>query len=221
MHSTKTTVIARLLVAGLVLAAFGCGATRNGGGTGDPVPRLSHPQPETAGLRAGLAVKYHRYRFRSVKKSNEKTELRHIDDMPDVAAMEMKGYDGPPVTRLTHRAGRGGEVFDSGADRLICVQLRGLIRFDRAGEYRLRAESNDGVRIFVDDRLVIDDPSWHSDRMSRPATVDIREPGWYPLLVRYYQRKGTSALLLHWQPPGDEGFALVPAEAYAHLKNPS
>ena len=36
----------------------------------------------------------------------------------------------------------------------------------------------------------------------------------------YFERKGTSTLELYWKQPGDEdgGMALVPAEAFAHLK---
>ncbi len=56
-------------------------------------------------------------------------------------------------------------------------------------------------------------------------TLQVVEPhlngpgGDVPVLL-YDVRKGTSTLELYWKQPGDEdgGMALVPAEAFAHLK---
>jgi hypothetical protein len=169
------------------------------------------PIPAASSLRPGLSVKYYK------PKRPSSRQMRHISEMPDVQAMGEKGLSGEPVRQLSHRAGRGGTVFNSGFDRLVYVQLLGVIHFTRTGEYTLKVESNDGVRIFLDGRRILDDPTVHSDRFSEPATLHIGEPGHYPLLVRYFQRKGSSALLLYWKKPGDNDFKIVPAEAYAHV----
>ena len=59
-----------------------------------------------------------------------------------------------------------------------------------AGEYTLRAISDDGVRVWVDGRLVIDDWSPHESRVD---TAPIG-PGRHELRVEYYQVNGWSEL---------------------------
>ena len=49
------------------------------------------------------------------------------------------------------------------------------------------------------------------------AVQSIEEAGWYPMLIKYFQKKGTAALSLYWKPPGAAEFSVIPAEAYAHL----
>ena len=95
--------------------------------------------------------------------------------------------------------------------------MRGMIHFTDTGEYVFQAISNDGVRFYINDVLVIDDPAQHSDRYSRRSAVDIQRKGWYPIMVEYYQRKGTAALGLFWKLPGRNDFIPVPGEAYGHL----
>jgi len=47
----------------------------------------------------------------------------------------------------------------------------------------------------------------------------VDQEGWYDLRVRYFQRKGSAALSLLWQPPGQMDFTPVPAEAYGHNRS--
>jgi hypothetical protein len=67
--------------------------------------------------------------------------------------------------------------------------------------------------------VVLEDPDVHADRYSEPATVTVPAAGWYKLAITYFQKKYSSALQLSWKPPGGGDFALIPAEAYAHLKS--
>ena len=53
--------------------------------------------------------------------------------------------------------------------------------------------------------------------MTGPVQATVAEPGWYPLDILYFERKGTSTLQLFWLPPGASGDrVLVPAEAFGH-----
>ena len=98
--------------------------------------------------------------------------------------------------------------------------MDGFIKLSHTGEYWFKALANDGIRVFVSEQLVVDDPEWHEygDRYSSPLNMILSEPGWYPLRVRYFQRKGTAALKLYWKRPGDKEFAIIPEEAYAHTE---
>ena len=201
---SKRTLIATLMAGGLFLIlATGCAVTPEGPAAFTVVPEPALPLT-AENLQPGLAVLYFDHKF-----------VRHLDALPPAEVVRQKGRSGPAVPYLNHQFGRG-EVFDSGTNRGIAMELRGLIRLDRAGTYGFQANTNDGFCFFSDDRLLLDDPAWHSDRLSPEALAVITEPGWYAIHIRYFQRKGTSTLQLYWKPPQDDAFAIVPARVLAH-----
>ena len=165
----------------------------------------ANPQPTDDSLRPGLSVVYYFDYF-----------ARHLDPLADIAATPARGRAGKPIPYLNHRFGKG-KVFDSGASRGVAMRMKGLLRFPESGEYTFRAISNDGLRIRVADALIIDDPDQHSDRYAVQAIVVIRQKGWYPLAVEYFQRKGTATIALFWRGPSAKAFEQVPASSFAHL----
>lgn len=167
-------------------------------------PDVSLMQPEDAKMSPGLAVIYF---FK---------KLRHIDEMPPEDEIAKEGRPGKPILFLDHRFDKG-VIFDSGKKQAVGVRMSGFIRFAQAGRYDLQANSNDGIRIFVAGRMIVDDPKVHADRMTVPGIVIIDKPGWYPVLIQYFQRKGTATLQLFWRVPGSDKYRILPAAAYAHL----
>ena len=139
----------------------------------------------------------------------------HIDQLPSGTAAIQKGKPGKPILLLDHNFSNQ-DVFDSGQRSGVGLELNGLIRLSPAGSYRFKALSNDGIRVYIGGRMVLDDPDVHGDRFCGPSTVTVDQEGWYDLRVRYFQRKGSAALSLQWQPPGQKDFTPVPAEAYGH-----
>jgi len=161
---------------------------------------------DAASIKPGLAVLY------------VEEFYRHINEMPTGERALKEGKPGRPIPYLNHRFGNG-PVYDSGLSRGVGVQMNGFIRFPSPGRYLLKAKSNDGIRIFIDKKMIIDDPHFHSegDRFSREAPVEIGAPGWHSFFLQFFQRKGTSMLELYWQPPGRADFSIVPAEAFGHI----
>jgi len=166
-----------------------------------------HPQPAGTALVPGLAVAYFYNYF-----------ARHLNPLTSGNVPNKEGTPGQPIPFLNHQFGRG-EVFGSGQSRGVAMRMQGLLRFANSGSYTLLALSNDGLRIYLNDQLVIDDPAWHAhgNQYSVRAIAEIAQPGWFPIKVEYFQRKGTAAIGLFWRRPGADGFAPVPAEAYAHI----
>ena len=158
-----------------------------------------------ASIKPGLAVLYFEEFY------------RHINRMPTGETALKEGKPGKPIPYLNHRFG-DGPVFDSGLSRGVGVQMTGFIRFPSAGLYLMKAKSNDGIRIFINNEMIIDDPIVHSggDRFSREASVSVDKPGWYSFFLQYFQRKGTSMLELYWRLPGQADFSIVPADAFGH-----
>ena len=159
---------------------------------------------DTDKLKPGLAVLYFKHPF-----------VRSLDALPQGEAARARGWTGPPIADLNHQFGRG-DVFDSGTNRGIALELNGYIRLEAPGTYYFQANSNDGIRLYLGSQRLLNDPEWHSDRITPEAPFTADQPGWYSLRLRYFQRKGTASLQLYWKPPGKNHFSIVPAKALAH-----
>ncbi len=142
-------------------------------------------------------------------------KIRHIDEMPGVKWMAKNGLPGKPIQMIDHQFGNG-DVFDSGKSHRVCVQIQGYVSFRESGRYQIKANSNDGIRVFLDNKMILNDPDIHADRFTPAAEIDIKQPGKYAVLVRYFQRKGSATLELYWKTPGAETFVIIPAMAYSH-----
>ncbi len=200
----RYTMVTVLLLAGFFLA--GCASVEDGGfarQTAAPIPEMD------AGLKPGLAVLYFPRRF-----------VRHVDALPRGEEAIGKGVSGSPVTNLNRRFGRG-QVFGSGTNRGIGLEMSGFILLEKPGRYQFQVNSNDGFRLFMDGRMLVEDPAWHAsgDRMTPPAEFNVSEPAWYSLRIRYFQRKGTAAFQVFWQPPGATEFTPVPGRVLAHRES--
>lgn len=170
----------------------------------DPITGVSafSPQPADADLKAGLAVTYSYERY------------VHVDEIETLRNPVI----GEPLANIAHRT-RDGNVLTASQAMLVGAHIRGLIRFDTAGTYQFRIESNDGVKAKIGGQQIWVDPEIHGNRWSPPLPVVIKTPGWYELWINYYQKKGTSALRLAWTPPGVAEEEIVPPSVLAHLEN--
>lgn len=143
--------------------------------------------------------------------------FRNVHEIPDGdRAILQEGRPGSPVLMINNQFGQN-EVFDSGRNRGVGVQMKGFIHLDQMGRYEFQALSNDGVEIVIDGNSILVDPDVHGDRLSKIGTLTSQEARWHPLMVKYFQRKGTAALKVFWKTPGEEEFEVIPAEAYGHL----
>jgi hypothetical protein len=64
------------------------------------------------------------------------------------------------------------------------------------GRYTFTTYSDDGVRLYVDERLVLD--SWRPMRGSRSATLNLSE-GKHTVRLEYFERSGVALVELAWQ----------------------
>ena len=139
---------------------------------------------------------------------------RNVDQMPTGSKIG-KGRPGKVVPYLNHNFDKG-QVFDSGRGRGVGVRLTGQLLITQPGQITFKAKSNDGIRVFINDQVVLNDPDVHSDRYKESSPLEFSAPGYYNLTVLYFQRKGTAAIELWWKLPGAQDFSIIPAEAYAH-----
>jgi hypothetical protein len=162
------------------------------------------PQPQASAIKPGLQATFHFTYVRSIHALRSFAEPR-------------KGDGSQILPKLYYKFGPGN-VFNTDRDNGVGAHIVGLIKFDKPGTYRFEVTSNDGIRIVIGGKLVFEDPEVHSDDTSDPIPVKIDKPGWYPLDVWYYERKGTSTIQVRWKLPGQAGeFVPVPASAFGHV----
>ncbi|KAA6436835.1 hypothetical protein FQ330_00455, partial [Agrococcus sediminis] len=95
------------------------------------------------------------------------------------------------------------------------TRLTGLVTFPTTGAYRFSALSDDGVRIWIDDRLVLD--SWVSGATERVAPADVTASAGQVSRIRIEHFDGGYGAQLHlkWKTPGQTQAVVVPATALA------
>lgn len=139
--------------------------------------------------------------------------FRHMDQMPSHARFGRSARPADPVPNIDYQW-NDGPVFGTSHSRGVCFEVSGFIFFDQPGIYMFKAKSNDGMRLYIDGKLILEDPDVHSDRWCKPGSVTVTKTGKQPFLLRYFQRKGTAALSLYWQKPEDQEYGVVPASAF-------
>ena len=215
MKCFMSRCIATMMLSWMIIALTSCGSMQHIESKGDSSALESVPWPQPAfsptekkQTSPGLSVVYF-YK-----------KIRHINEMPDSERMAEKGVPGEPIPMIDHQFGLG-EVFGSGESKGVCVQMQGYLNFKNTGVYRIKANSNDGIQVFLDNQRILNDPDVHAARFTSTAEIEIMQPGHYAVLVRYFQRKGTATLEMYWKTPGSETFDIIPAMAYSHDSDPS
>ena len=207
--STYGSLLMALLVSGIILT--GCVTTQTESErkkipfTFTDLTPIT-PQPDAASIQGGLSVWY----LTDIK-------YEHVGEMPKGDPPYSWGFAGKPILILDRKFEPQEKVFDSGQHRRVAMQMDGMIQFPTSGQFAIMALSNDGIRVYIGEKRVINDPAWHGDEFSRKNRLEISASGWYPFKVKYFQRLGTAALQLFWKKPGDEDFGIIPAEVYGHL----
>ncbi|MFF8103357.1 ricin-type beta-trefoil lectin domain protein [Streptomyces sp. NPDC016640] len=97
---------------------------------------------------------------------------------------------------------------DFGLENNFVTQVVGNLDAPQTGDYTFRLTSDDGSRLWIDDKLVIDHDGLHG---ADPKDGTVRLPaGHHALRIEHFERDGGQQITLAWQPPGAGGFAVVP-----------
>ncbi|MBB5907921.1 hypothetical protein BKA25_002237 [Actinoalloteichus hymeniacidonis] len=93
------------------------------------------------------------------------------------------------------------------ADRFV-TEVSGYLNVDTAGTYDFRLTSDDGARLFLGDTEVVDNGGVHGE-IPKDGSIDL-DPGYHALHIDHFDGDFDQRLLLEWQPPGADGFTVVP-----------
>jgi RHS repeat-associated protein len=89
------------------------------------------------------------------------------------------------------------------------ARLTGLITFPQAGDYQLRAFADDGVRVWLNDVLILD--RWYDGGLNGDSiTFTVSAGEVRRIRIEQYENAGGAALKLLWRTPGAADFVTVP-----------
>ncbi len=70
----------------------------------------------------------------------------------------------------------------------------------QSGRYRFQAWADDGIRVYIDDQLIVDE--WHS-ASDEVYTIDLGLDGMRRIVVEYYERGGEARIRFWWKRTGN------------------
>ncbi len=143
----------------------------------------------------------------------------HIAAPPNLAYRYYEGswQNLPDLDGLQPAATGLAEGFDVGVARRhneYALRFEGVFEADRAGDYTFHLASDDGSRLFVDGKLVVDNDGIHPNQEASGRLA--LSKGRHRLVVTYFQGGGEDELEVRYEGPGlnlrDLGPVLLPPE---------
>ncbi len=93
------------------------------------------------------------------------------------------------------------------------IRWTGQITIPLAGSYRFVTRSDDGVRLWLGDQLLIDNFTPHPEIEDRSAPITLNSGQSYNLRLEYFERTAISVIRLMWIRPGQTNPEVIPSTA--------
>jgi beta-glucosidase len=209
------------------IAVVGPDAANYAAGEGSSLTVTFHPVTVLDGLQrsAGESVKLVQIPFKSLDGRTIADFAKASKFEGDTLAAEFfnnRDLQGAPVARTDRSIAfewrHNNEMpIDGITTRSFSARWTGKIRPSESGPYVFAVNSDDGSRVKLDDKTIIDDWSNHATRV-RTATVNLTAGQTYALAVEYYNDRGSAIIDFGWgKPPelltSDDRAAIARADA--------
>jgi len=132
------------------------------------------------------------------------------DTPPEISQLRADYYDGRNfdtfketlvVDELNYSWGTGAPESSLVGTDNFSIRFLANLRAPQDGTYTFYTSSDDGVRLWVNSQLVIDDWSNHSPR-TRSGTIDLLANELADIRMEYYENGGGAVIKLEWSGPG-------------------
>ncbi len=123
----------------------------------------------------------------------------------------------PAITRIDPTVNfnwSGGSPDPSVPQQQFSVRWTGSVLAPSSGTYTFATLSDDGVRLWVNNQLLVDNWTDHVST-TNTGTISLQAGQAYSVRMEYYQATGSSFAELLWTPPGQSGPVAIPAAALA------
>ena len=149
-----------------------------------------------------------------------KSNLTNSDERivrQSIAAIRSAPLDKRPVVkRVDPQIDFPSSTNRFGATRLIhnfYARWTGVIEIQKDGNYIFATESDDGSRLFMDGRQIVDNGGFHL-MQSQSGETELKA-GPHEIKIEFFQGEGPSGCRVFWQ-PGDAAKEIIPAAALFH-----
>ena len=78
----------------------------------------------------------------------------------------------------------------------VAAEVTGYMRFDSPGIYELETWSNDGIEASVGGQQIGRVTGIQGCEANQRTEVEVPQAGWYPLKIIYFQKLGSSCLMM-------------------------
>jgi hypothetical protein len=89
------------------------------------------------------------------------------------------------------------------------IRWTGQVQAPVTGSYRFSTVSDDGVRLWINGQLVIDNWTNHTATVNTSPAISLTAGQRYTIRLDYYESTGPSRIDLRWTPPG-QSMAIIP-----------
>lgn len=132
-------------------------------------------------------------------------------------------YELPKITDPVYTAVAPGihfsnELFDNYPDiaKNVLFHVRGYLNIEAEDNYVLRLVSDDGSKMWLDNKLIINNDGMHGPR-AKDAEMVLKK-GRHAVEIIYYQGAGGLAFSLQWAKHKDPKFSVIPSTSLSHEK---
>ena len=108
-----------------------------------------------------------------------------------------------------------GDFYGARVSENFYVRWTGVIHIDKPGKYEFVTESDDGSRLFINDKEVVNNGGTHAVQTAK-GNIELKA-GDHKLLLEFFQGGGGAACVLGWMVPGGK-LETIPAKALFHAK---
>ncbi|QUH21978.1 PA14 domain-containing protein [Alkaliphilus sp. B6464] len=91
------------------------------------------------------------------------------------------------------------------------VVWTGLVKAPETGIIDFRTITDDGVRLWVDNTLLIDKWGQQEGAKAWTGTISLTKDQWYPIKMEYYENTGEATAYLQWRYQGRTDYSIIPS----------
>jgi hypothetical protein len=107
----------------------------------------------------------------------------------------------------------GNDILNSDKVDNVKLQFTGLIRGPATSAVEFRSQSDDGVRLFVDNQPIIDQWKLQGATYATSPPIPMVKNEYYPFKLEWYEHNGGATLKLAWRYAGSD-WKTIPSNAY-------
>lgn len=135
-----------------------------------------------------------------------------LDNYPDVANKKPKVKR---VDKTVNFDAGDGEFEGTGLSEQFFARWTGIIKIEKDGKYKFITNSDDGSRLFIDGKEVVDNGGLHAAE-EKEGEVELKA-GNHEIKIEFFENGGQAVCQVSWEPAGGAR-EVVPEKVLFHKK---